>query len=190
MTMSVGVGEKTPLQHLIGARFDSGHQVGWRECRLFNFSEVIVRVAVQSELTDRNQRKIFLRPDFCDVEWIILVLLGLLKSHDLKVQVPRWELSLGDGVVQVANRVIWIRPGEVVSGRNWQVLNALSGLEVELAVVSFAFVVDQLEGMRTVTVPKCAIEISLFLELLFCQSYPFIWRKPSGIPRSPNKNMT
>lgn len=167
VTMSVGVGEQASLQHLVGARLDSRHQVSWRKSSLLDLSEIVVGIAVQGEFADRDEWEVLLRPDLGHIERVVLVLLGLLKSHDLQEQVPRREIALGDGVEQVANRVVRVGAGEVVSGRNRQVLDALSGLEVELAVMRNALIVDQLESVRAIAVQGDKKILELFLELNF-----------------------
>lgn len=88
VTVSVGVGEQTSLQHLVRAGFDSRHQVSGREGGLLHFREVIVRIAVQRHLADGDQREFLLRPDFGDVERIEFHLLGFLERHDLQEEVP------------------------------------------------------------------------------------------------------
>lgn len=119
---------------------------------MLDLGEVIVRISVQREFSDGDQRELLLRPDLGDIERIVFVGLGLLVRHDLDVHVPRRELALLDGVEQIANGVVGVGAGELVSLFSRQVLDALSGLEVELAVVSFALVVDELEGVRAVAV--------------------------------------
>lgn len=170
MTMSVSVGEQTSLQHLVRARLDSRHQVSWRESSLLDLSEIVVGIAIQGEFADRDEWEVLLGPDLGNVERVVLVLLGLLESHDLQEQVPRREIALGDGVEQVANRVVRIGAGEVVSGRNRQVLDALGGLEMKLAVMRNALIIDQLESVRAIAVQRDKKVFDLFLEIKLFRS--------------------
>ena len=50
----------------------------------------------------------------------------------MALQSPRWELTLGDGVVQVPDGEVRIIPGHVVGLLAVEVLDSLVGLEVEL----------------------------------------------------------
>lgn len=68
------------------------------------------------------------------------------------MHVPRREVALLDGVEEIANGIVGVGAGELVGLLGRQVLDALSGLEVELAVVSFALLVGELEGVRAVAV--------------------------------------
>lgn len=54
VAVRVGVREQAALQHLVGAGLDSGHQMRWREGDLLDLGEIIVRVSVQREFSDRN----------------------------------------------------------------------------------------------------------------------------------------
>lgn len=150
VTVCVSVREQATLQHLVRRGFDSRNKMTWSKCELLNLCEIVVGISVQGHSTDRNQREFLLRPDFSDIEWVELDSLGFLESHDLDEAVPWREITLDDGVVQITDRIIGIRASKIVGLAGWQVLNTLSCLKVELAVMSFAIVVNQLEGMRAV----------------------------------------
>lgn len=121
--------------------------MGRRESDLFDLSEVVVWISVQGELSDWDQWEFLLGPCLGNIEWIELDCLGLLESHNLEESVPRWEFSLSDGIEQIADRVIGIGSSQSVGSFSGQVLDSLSSLEVELAVVSFSLFVGQLESM-------------------------------------------
>lgn len=140
------------MQHLVWRGVDARHEVGWAEGDLLHFGEVVVRVSVQGELTDRDQRVVGLRPHLGDVEWIERSLLGLLVGHDLDVEGPARVLAAGDGVVQVADAVVRVVGGQLVGAVHVQVLDLLVRLVVELAVVRLRLGVDELESVRSVAV--------------------------------------
>ena len=54
--MRVAVGEQAALQHLVGRRPDAGHEVARVERGLLDLGEVVVRVAVQHQPADLDQR--------------------------------------------------------------------------------------------------------------------------------------
>lgn len=60
VAVGVVVSKQSGLQHLIGAGFNSRNQMRRRERRLFNLSEIVRRVLIQSESADWDQREIFL----------------------------------------------------------------------------------------------------------------------------------
>lgn len=154
MAMRVVISEQTSLQHSVGAGFDSRHQVRWRVSGLLDLREIVFRVLVQRHASNRDEREFLLRPDLGHVEWIVLEGLRLLESHYLDRQVPRRIFAFSNGVVQVADRIVRIGACELVGFVDWQVLDALCGLEMKLDVVRFAARVDQLVGVRAVTVAE------------------------------------
>lgn len=112
--MCVVISEQTSLQHSVGAGFDSRHQVGRRVSGLLDLREIVFRVLVQRHASNRDEREFLLRPDLGHVEWIVLERLRLLESHYLDRQVPRRIFALGNGVVQVADRIVRIGACELV----------------------------------------------------------------------------
>lgn len=86
--MSVRVGEETALEHLVKRSFNSGNQVGRRECDLFSFSVVIFGVTVEDQLTNIDQRVVAVGPHFCDVIYIKSVVSSVSNGHDLDLEGP------------------------------------------------------------------------------------------------------
>jgi hypothetical protein len=72
VAVSVGVREQTPLQHLVRAGFNAGHQVGGAEGDLLHFGKVVLGVAVQHQLADRDQWEFSMGPNLCTEEIIKL----------------------------------------------------------------------------------------------------------------------
>src|SRR3546814_11081562 len=58
------------LQHAVRRKTNAGYDAGWRERRLFDFREVVFRVAVQFQHTDLDQRIVLVRPDLGQVDRI------------------------------------------------------------------------------------------------------------------------
>lgn len=79
----IRVGEHARVQHDVGARADARHHRARAERRLLDLFEVVGRVAVQGEPTDRSERVVLVRPHPRDVEDVPPVGLGLLGVHDL-----------------------------------------------------------------------------------------------------------
>lgn len=52
--MSIGIGEETSLEHLVGRGFDSGNEMRGRESDLLDLGEIVGGVAVENELSDWN----------------------------------------------------------------------------------------------------------------------------------------
>jgi len=60
---------------------------------------IVSGVSVKSNLTDWDKGVVRVRPDLCDVEDIKLVSRRVLLWHGLNEPVPRWVISILDGVV-------------------------------------------------------------------------------------------
>lgn len=163
VTMGVWVREQPPLQHLVRASLNAWYQVRRAECNLLHVSKVVLGVLVQNQLADGNEGEVCVGPDFGEVEWIEGVVLRLLECHDLDVEGPAGELTLPDGVVQIADTVVRVISGKRPRSLRLDVLNLLVCFIMEFAVDWFSFVVDEFEGMRpipvhvTVTVRNAAV---------------------------------
>lgn len=152
VTMGIGVREQTTLEHLVRGWFDTGDKVRRSKRDLLDFGKVVAWVAIEDHFTDWDQRVFALGPNLGEVERIEAGLLGLLEGHHLDVQRPAGEFSLGDRVVQITDSVIRIGTGQFIGTLGVQVLDALVGLEVELAPDRIAGGVDHLEGVRSIAV--------------------------------------
>ena len=62
VSLGIGIGEEASLEHLVGREANSGHDGGRIEGCLFNFREVVVRIAVQFHNADVDQGIISVRP--------------------------------------------------------------------------------------------------------------------------------
>lgn len=60
--MGILVGEKASLQHLVGTRLDARNHIGDVESCLFDFGEIVGRIAIQDDLAAWNQRVFLVRP--------------------------------------------------------------------------------------------------------------------------------
>ena len=94
VAVSVGVGEEAALQDWVRTRLNSGHNVGRRECCLFNLRKVILRVLIQHNLADRAKRVFLMGPYFSQVEDVVAESLRLLRSHGLLRQVGNLSYGL------------------------------------------------------------------------------------------------
>lgn len=99
---------------------------------LFDFREVIVRIAVQDQFSDLDGRDFRVGPNFGDVENIPAKIFGLLGGKDLHFQSPRRVVSPFNGIEEVAIGMIGILPAELPCLLSGQVLDALVGLEMVL----------------------------------------------------------
>ena len=128
MSMSVGIGEETSLEHLVGRGLDSWNQMSGRKSDLLDLGKVVGRVAVENHSTDWYERVLAVRPHLSDVERVEFALLGLFDAHHLNVERPRREVSVGDRIVQVFERIVRILSCQLACSLCRQVLDALIGL--------------------------------------------------------------
>lgn len=63
------------------------------------------------------------------VEGVELELLSLLKGHDLYEEGPGREVSIGNGVEQVSNSIIWVAGSQAFCLIHWQILYSLISLK-------------------------------------------------------------
>ena len=119
---------------------------------LLHLGKVVGWIAIQHHFANGNQRIFLLGPHLGQIEWIVLVLLGLIEGHDLNVHAPAGIFASLDGIVQIANAVVGIAAGQFVGALHIQVLDALIGLEVEFGIGWLTLGIDQLEGVRAIAV--------------------------------------
>src|SRR6267154_2472795 len=93
VAVRVRIGEYPRLQHLVRRMADAGHNVCGRERGLFDFGEIILRIAVELEHADLDQRVILVRPYFRKVEGIVPVLVDIALRHDLDGEFPFREVA-------------------------------------------------------------------------------------------------
>ncbi|PMQ14793.1 hypothetical protein JaAD80_19100 [Janthinobacterium sp. AD80] len=145
--LGVVVGEQTALQHLVRRVAHAGHGVGRRKGRLLHFRVVIVRIAVQLENANGQQREIRVRPHFRQVERVparaLLPLCQLLVRRHLQLDFPLGEIAAFDGAEQVALGVVGVGTGQAARFRGRQIPDALARLEVPFHVHALAIRIDQ-----------------------------------------------
>jgi hypothetical protein len=107
------------LQHLVRRKADARHHVRRPEPGLFDLGEIILRIAVQLDDADPDQRIILVRLDFGQVEGVIGRLVGIGLGHDLDAEPPfrvaprsiasnrsRWWLSRSSPTVHAASALV------------------------------------------------------------------------------------
>lgn len=152
VSVSIRVREKSSLEHLVVGGLDSRNEVRGREGGLLSLSEVVLRVSVQSKLSNGNKRVVGMGPDLSDIENIKSVVLGILLRHDLNEERPSGEVSLFDRVEKIPGGVVRIFHGELSSLSSSEVLDSLVSLEVLLDEESLSLSVNPDKGVRGVSV--------------------------------------
>ena len=123
-----------------------------RESSLLNLSKVVVGVTVEDHLSDGDQGVILLGPDLGDIKGVPAVGGGILGVHDLDVDGPRGEITLGNVVEKISGGIVGIRRGKLGSLGGLEVLDTLVALEVPLDKVGLTSLVDELQGVGGETV--------------------------------------
>lgn len=62
--------------------------MGWSESRLLDLSEVVLRILVEHDLANWNQRIVLVRNNLGDVENIVFVVLSLFLGNELNIPCP------------------------------------------------------------------------------------------------------
>src|SRR5699024_8502770 len=133
VALSVLVGEDAREQHLVRGEAHARNDVRRRESGLLNLREVVLRVLVQREVTDVDQRVVLLGPGLGQVEGVPAVVLGLLEGHDLHLDIPGRVVAALDGVEEVLSVVVEVTGADDLVGLLiGEGLPALAGLEVVL----------------------------------------------------------
>ncbi len=83
VAMGVRVGEEAALEKSVLAWLYSRDDIGRGEGGLLDLRVVVVGIAVENELTERNERVVLVRPNLSDIEDIPSVGLCVLLGHDL-----------------------------------------------------------------------------------------------------------
>ena len=112
---------------------DAGHDVGGRERGLLDLGEIILRIAVELEDADLDQRIILVRPHLGEVERVVPVLVDIALRHDLHEELPFREIAALDRLEEIALMGLAVRGDDLLRRfRIGPVLDSLHGLEVEL----------------------------------------------------------
>lgn len=150
--MSVGVVEKSSLEHLIVRGFNTRNKVGGSEGNLLCLSVEILGVAVEHDLSDGLQRIVGMRPDLRHIVDIKAVSISVGNGHNLDKPVPGGGASIEERFMQVASGKVLVLHTLLGGLSISEVLDALSGLEVVLNQECLPFGIDPLIGVRAVAV--------------------------------------
>ena len=134
VAVRVAVGEQAPLEHLVRRRADARNEVARVEGGLLDIREVVVRVPVEHELADFDQRVVGIGPDLCEVERVDAVAGSLGGGHDLNLERPRGIVTTFDRLEQIAVVGLRVCAGKHRSFLGRERRDALVGLEVVLDV--------------------------------------------------------
>src|SRR6266478_9465774 len=110
---------------------DAGHDVGGRKRGLLDFGKIILRIAVELEHADLDQRVILVRPYFRKVEGVVPVLADIALRHDLHRELPLREIAALDRLEQVTLMGLAVMRDLFGGLGIGPALDALHGLEVE-----------------------------------------------------------
>ncbi len=108
MSVGISVAEKSSLEHLVKRWLDSRNHVGRTESALLDLLEVIFWISVQFQHTNLDQRVVLLRPYFCYIKDVPLVVLGILLRHNLNTEFPLWIVFGLNGFKQIFDSIISI----------------------------------------------------------------------------------
>ena len=123
------------------------------ESDLLNLGKVILHILIQAELSNLAERKLALGPAMGKIKDVDLLslpqLFRLLWSHGLHTQIPLRKLATLDSLVEILLVCIW-RAACGLFLR--QKASALLRADVDLTVHPRALLVDEFEGVATVSV--------------------------------------
>src|SRR5690625_702720 len=152
VTLGVPVLEKSSLQHFVRGKSDTGNDIGRIKCSLLHILEIVFRISVQFKFSNWNQRKIFLRPDFCQVKRVETIVLCLLFGHNLNVELPLWKVASFNGIEQVSLRRLPVYSDHLCSFFIRQVFNSLLGSKMKFHPVTHIVTVYEAVGVAAKTV--------------------------------------
>ena len=152
VSVGVGVREESALEHLVCRWLNTWDSVSGSKGYLLSLSEIVLRVLVEEDLANWDERVILLGDCLSHVENVELVVFALLLGDELNVPCPRGEVALSDVFVKVLRGIVLVGGGEILSLLASEVLDALIGLEVILDIVNFALLVHPLVGVRAVPI--------------------------------------
>ena len=149
VAVRISVGEHTSQQHLIRGEADTRDRIRRCESGLLNLGEEVARIAVQGEVTDRNQRVVLLRPGLGQVERVHLVAGSLVVRHDLHLDVPGWVVAALNCLEKILASVVGVFANQLGGLIIRQEVPALASLKVVLNPETLPFSVNPLIGVRT-----------------------------------------
>lgn len=75
--MCIGIGQQPCLQHLVRRGAEAGRQVAGFKRSLFDLGEIVLRVAVEFQLADLDERIVAVWPDLGQIERMNVVCLSV-----------------------------------------------------------------------------------------------------------------
>jgi hypothetical protein len=152
VSVSIGVREKTSLEHLVERSFDSGNQVRGRESGLLSLSVEVFGVAVKNEFTNIHERVVGMGPDLGNVVYVKSVSSSVSDRHHLYFPAPRGEVSIGDVVEEIVGGEIFVLSDLGGGFFRSEVLDSLVGFEMVLNQEFFVVSVNPFVGVRGVSI--------------------------------------
>src|ERR1700730_3049819 len=149
--LCISIREQPALEHLVRREADPGNDVRRREGSLLDVRKEVLCVPIQFHLTHLNQRVVRVRPHLGQVERVDVIGVRILFVHDLDVELPPWELTLFDALVQVSLVALTITRDDLSRISVRQVLNALLRFEGELHPETLVLGVDEAVGVAPET---------------------------------------
>ncbi len=74
MSVCIRISKKSSLKHLIGRGLYSGHEIRRFVRHLFDFREIVLRVAVENHFSDFDKRVVFVRPNLTNNKILVNIL--------------------------------------------------------------------------------------------------------------------
>jgi hypothetical protein len=108
VSVGVGVREDSTLEHLVIGELNTWDDMGWGEGNLLNLGEVILRVSVKIEFSNRDQRIVAVRDYLGHIEDVKLVVLTFLLRDELDIPCPGGEVTLLNVLEQILLREVLI----------------------------------------------------------------------------------
>ena len=112
----------------------------------------IGRVLVENQTAHFVQRVVSVGPDFSQVEGVESVVFGLFERHELNLESPAREVSVFNGVEEIAAMVVGVLASHLVGLFLGEKIDALICLEVVFHPESFPLGVDPHVGVAGVAV--------------------------------------
>jgi hypothetical protein len=101
IALSVTVGEKPPLQHLVGGKADARYHIGRVKGRLLYLGKIVFGVFVKFHHTYFDEQIILFQPYFGEIERMEVIFCGVFFRHDLDKESPAREIIIFDTVLEV-----------------------------------------------------------------------------------------
>ena len=170
--LRIQVREQPALQQRVLREVNAADHMARLEHDLLRLSEVVDRVAVQSEDSQLGQGHKFLGNDLGWVEHVEAEGKCLVFVEDLHGELPGWRVAGLDRIPKVLTMEVCVLARQHLSFFPHQAGLALQGLEMELDELGGAIVLDEPEGVHTVavlgTISTCIIRPHVVKRLTIC----------------------